>query len=321
MRDNPLQFAVVREDPRIELAVHARRPFRRALLIGSGGCTALALAARLPGTRITLVDPNPSQLAHIRAKVAALARPGRASRLAAFNVGDDDPAGLSECGNFESLFRGWRGLLHDLVAPRGEMLGWFDAPGGPARGLRRLRSSPWWPVSFALYFSDAMLGTMFGPDATQHAPPGSYPGYFQCQLERGLQRPDAVSNPFLHHLLLGHYLDRPGCLPDFLDQPPVAFAASEIPSFLDEGVALAPYDFIGLSNIMDWLAPAAVDALLDRVCAQTRPGAVVLWRQLNNRRDLASRLASAFTFDTAFEAHLLETDRSLFYSSVHVGFR
>ncbi|MHC4377285.1 MAG: DUF3419 family protein, partial [Planctomycetota bacterium] len=91
MQANPLQFAVVREDPRVEFAVLERHPARRALLVASGGCTALALAARLPELELTLVDPNPAQLQWVERKVEGLASLHRAEGRRAFNVECDDP--------------------------------------------------------------------------------------------------------------------------------------------------------------------------------------------------------------------------------------
>ena len=82
--------------------------------------------------------------------------------------------------------------------------------------LRAAFTNAYWPVGFQLFFSDALLNTMFGPDATQHAVPGSYPGYFQGLIERGLLRDDARNNPFLQHIFLGHYMDREACVPPFL---------------------------------------------------------------------------------------------------------
>jgi hypothetical protein len=49
MRDNPVQFAFVREDPEIEASLVRRDHSGSALLIASGGCTALSLQALFPG--------------------------------------------------------------------------------------------------------------------------------------------------------------------------------------------------------------------------------------------------------------------------------
>ena len=86
MRDNPIQFAVVREDPRLEIQVLRRHPARRALLIASGGCTALTLASVWPNLGVTLLDPNPAQLDLVERKISALTREDDAARRRRFNV-------------------------------------------------------------------------------------------------------------------------------------------------------------------------------------------------------------------------------------------
>ncbi len=325
--DNPLQFAVVREDPRVELEVLARLPRRRLLLIASGGCTALALAPRLPQAEITLLDPNPAQLAHVQDKLRKLEDlEGEAlRRLFSVGVGVSTAGGLSERGNFESLFRGLRRFLHDLVAPREAWVQFFHGRGDPAAFTRQVFESRYWPVAFELFFSDALLVAMFGPDAVQHAAPGSYPGYFRRRLEDGLTRQDARDNPFLQHIFLGAYAEHSP--PDFLRAPLLAAPAGSrlrdrfrwIEGDLG-AVDFADYDFIGLSNVLDWMAPEAVSALLERLRAAP-PGAVVLWRQLNNGRDLEAQLADTFDFERAWAADLHARDRSLFYSSLHLGVR
>ena len=115
MKNHDLQFAVVREDPEIERTVMGARPPDRSLLVASGGCTALSLQSWWPESRFTLVDPNPAQLELVRRKVALIeAGVTRDVRLRC-NVESDDPSGLSQCGNFEGLFRGLRGFLHEFV--------------------------------------------------------------------------------------------------------------------------------------------------------------------------------------------------------------
>ena len=320
MRDNPLQFAVVREDPLVVVDVLRRRPARRALLVASGGCTALTLQAVFPDLELSLVDPNPAQLDHVRAKVEALEL-SDAKRKARFNVEDDDPRGLSECGNFESLFRGLREFLCDLVVDANEMQRLFEEPGAIADAPALLFDHPCWPVAFETFFSDRLLETMFGPDATQHAERGSYPAYFRRAFERGLARDDAADNPFLHHVLLGRYLDRERSLPHFLTRPAAEHRFELVEGRLDDTVDLADFDLVDLSNVLDWMKPDDVRDLFRKVGTEMRPGSTIIWRQLNNDRVLEGELRGPFTFDPARQDDLLRRDRSLFYSSVHVGVR
>ncbi len=72
-----LKFAVVREDPLIEEAVLDRIGGRSALVVASGGCTALTLAARRD-RHIAAFDINP---VHPPMSAPSRRRRGRAERL------------------------------------------------------------------------------------------------------------------------------------------------------------------------------------------------------------------------------------------------
>lgn len=322
--NNRLQFAVVREDPRAEIEIIKRHGSQRLLLTLGGGCTALALRGAFAQTEITLVDPNPAQFAHFEQKLLALSTLHGEQRAAAFNIGPAAAAqGLSECGNFESLFRGLRGFIHDFVMPYSAWVDVFERRDAHAALLDQAFCNPYWPVAFELFLADSLLNTMFGPDATQHAVKGSYPRYFQSLFESGLRRADANCNPFLHHVFLGHYREQTESWPQFLQYPDSTIDAASFIRF--HGVFqdignLAQYDFVNFSNVLDWSAAPQVAALCDKL-STLRTGAVVMWRQLNNPSDIGSMLAGAFQFDRQFERELQKRERSLFYSSVHIGVR
>jgi S-adenosylmethionine-diacylglycerol 3-amino-3-carboxypropyl transferase len=180
---------------------------------------------------------------------------------------------------------------------------------------------PFWPVAFDLFFSDSLLNTMFTPAATQHAPPGSYPRYFRELFERGLLEERAPQNRFLHHVWLGRYLDRDGCLPPFLVRPAKTYRFERADGTLDKVVSFSGYDLVNLSNVMDWMSPEQSRPLVDRLRAELRPGARILWRQLNNTTDRQAWFGSEFAFDAERDAARAAADRSLFYSSIHVGTR
>lgn len=311
-----IKFAVVREDPSIELAVARRFHSQRALLVASGGCTAFAMAAALPAVDVSLYDFNPDQLQLVRDRAAAISR----GDTAALNVGDASPEGLSQCGEFESLFRLLRAAMLELVAAEPEVEAWFNA--GPAPDARAIAESwiqhRFWPSLFHIAFNDAFLVAMFGPDAVQHAPPGSYPGYFQAVFERGLRRPDGPANPFLQHVFLGRYLERDA--PPFLSQPAAARDFAAHLGGLPDVPGLERYDLVHVSNIFDWSADGQVAEWCDTL-KRLRPGAVVVVRQLNNERDLRRFLSPAFRFEDALGRRLQEADRSLFYNRVEIAVR
>ncbi|MDP7035869.1 MAG: DUF3419 family protein [Planctomycetota bacterium] len=316
---NPLQFAVVREDPDISCEVIRRFSCRRALVIASGGCTALSLVSAFPDMEVSILDANPAQLQHVKNKIQALGELKGEALLRAFNVEEGGSQGLSECGNFEALFRGLRRFLYDLVLPYEGFRELFEVPGKLHEVNERVLSHPYWPVAFEMYFCDSLLVTMFGAEATQYAESGSYPGYFRRLFERGFLMKGAADNPFLHHVFLGHYLERAGCLPRFLESLSVGHSMEMISGDLGGLSDPGQFDFLDLSNIFDWMDPGSVRKQIERLTEYLRPGAVVLYRQLNNDRDLTSFFGDQFEFDVEFGRSLHTRDRSLFYSSIHVG--
>lgn len=306
-----LKFAIVREDFEVELALAREAGARRVLTVASGGCTALALAHGLPGVEVHAFDVNPSQLAHCREKVSAIAA-GDAARL---NVGDGDAAGLSQRGEFEKLFRVLRAALTELVMPPEALEAFFrDGAAGPAL-LARWRASPYWPAAFEVAFAEGLLHAMFGPDATRHAPRHSYPGYFQRVFERTLAAPGAAESPWLQHVLLQRYVTPP----DFLlagRALPVTWHLGALPDVPE----LRRFDVVSLSNVFDWSDEALVRAWADAVAALA-PGSVIIWRQLNNQRDWRPVFAPRFVVDEAASATATARERTGFYERVTVARR
>ena len=321
MPDNDVQFAVVREDPMVEAELVRLTKANNVLLISSGGCTALTLQALFPDLHITLVDFNPAQLERVREKMNALREVDAAIRCRRFNIGTSDPKGLNQSGNFESLFRGLREFIFDLVADEAEIRALFEEEDRLARVSEILFSSKYWSVAFDLYFSDSLLNAMFGPDATQHAEAGSYPRYFQTLFEKGLTSAGAFDNYFLHHVFLGYYLQRSASLPYYLLAPPTDYRFQMVEGTLDAVPELQRFDLISVSNIMDWMPLTEITSLIGYLQNEMRAGASVLYRQLNNYTDLSTYFGDAFEFDAALGSQFQESERSLFYSSVHVGKR
>jgi hypothetical protein len=210
-------------------------------------------------------------------------------------------------------------FIQEHVVPATELESLLTDPSRKPEIASRLLAHRYWPVAFELFFSDALLRTMFGPEAVRHAVPGSYPTYFRSVIERGLLAPGSHANPFLHHFFLGKYLVP--FLPPYLIEPPADVKLKYIHGKMDAIADLAPFDVVGLSNIFDWSSDAEIVALVRRLAAETRPGASVVFRQLNHSRDFRAAFAPEFRFDDDLAARLHAADRSLFYSSLSVGVR
>lgn len=315
-RDNPIQFAMVREDPEIDILIlKTCTPIRHALLIASGGCTALSLQKAFPELQITLLDPNAAQLELIQSKVEALQNTPDPSSL--FNIGVDNPNGLNGRGNFESLFRTFRNFIHEFILNRDELLAMFTEESRFTSLRDEMVSSKYWSAAFDTHFNDGLLTAMFGPQATQHAFRGSYPGYFKSAFERALRAPGAQTNYFLHSIFLGHYLKD---LPLYLSQP-----VSVDPHFtyvrgtLDQITDLEKFDFIGLSNIFDWMPEKEVENTVQRLSQEMEEGAVVVYRQLNQNKNFQKLFDASFIFNTSLADELIKIERSFFYSKISIG--
>lgn len=318
---NPIQFAVVREDPEIELNLVSRIPNNgNILLIGSGGCTALSIATCFPSVTQTLIEPNKSQIELIKRKLYALTNFSQTEIADMFSVGTHSPTSLISCGNFESLFKSFRLFLYEFVMESSDWLSFFleesdyDFPG-------TLFASKYWPIAFELFFSDSLLIGMFGLEAVQHAA-GSYPQYFQKLFEKGLQAKNARQNYFLHHVFLGHYLNSSKTLPPYLTKDPFALQSTIFKFenvFAQDFSSFSHYDLLSFSNIFDWMDENKVKIMAERVGKEMKSGAWLIYRQLNNNKNLRHLFGRTLRFDDALAQELHRQDRSLFYSSLHIA--
>ena len=314
MKKNPIQFAVVREDPQIEMDIVTIFQLDRATLIGSGGCTAFSLKALNPAIEITLIEPNGAQIELIEEKIHVLKTHRKEELHKKFGVGDANHESLIEGGNFESLFRQLRFFVQEFILSEAEIEQTFKSAAPPL--WPEVFAHPYWPVAFDLFFSDALLKTMFGEAAIQHAPQNSYPAYFRKALEKGLQRADFRRNYFLHHIFLGRYLRDENCLPFYLVNLPEDF---EFEFF--NGLAQSFGGFTGrqlahFSNIFDWCDERTVRQIA-AAAASLEAGSVVVFRQLNNRKNYREFFGQNFRWSET--AEIVRRDRSLFYEKIEIG--
>lgn len=314
--ENPIQFAVVREDPLIEKELVEKFKPNTALLMASGGCTAFTLSTLFPELKLTLVDPNPAQLQLIQRKSQALQRLSMDPGIV--NIGSEDPQGLNACGNFETLFRCLRDFWRSFIIRDDELEHMFDNEKRLKNATETLTTNRFWPVSFDLFFHDEMLTTLLGEGAVKHAPKIGNPDFFREVIEAGLKRPDALENPFLHHMMLGHYLNKREAWPLYIQRPPREFHAEMLNSSLLDVPSFSKFAFIQLSNVFDWMDDAEIKKLAQRLDDELITGAVILWRQMSNARDFTQHFKK-IKWDRDLSQSLLSKERSLYYPGLWVG--
>ncbi|MDZ5762801.1 DUF3419 superfamily protein [Candidatus Cyrtobacter comes] len=310
-----VKFAVVREDPLVEAFLIQKYSLRDVLMVASGGCNAITLQAIFPAINTTVFDLNPDQIALMKKKINLLCDKENFQRN--FNILSSNKDGLNACGEFESLFRCFRGFLNEFILDEHNILKLFlDETGAELRD--KLIYNKYWRVAFELYFSDSMLITMFGNDAIQHAKFGSYPMYFQKAIENGISRKDFRSNYFLHHIMLGYYLDDKGYLPYYLANPN---SIKEI-TYMELDIAQISnwhdYDLISLSNLFDWMDEYKSTAILGEIVKHAKSGTFIIYRQLNNEKNIYSNLLDYVEPLHSLELELLNNDRSMFYNKLNI---
>ena len=347
----PVAFAQVREDALLDYEV-ARSAGRgaRVAMVASGGCTVALLASMATVAHVHFVDPNPAQLALTRLKLrlldttgtegrlallghAPMAPTDRATRLtdelAALDLASDALGSISlvsrtgpdHAGRFEFLFAALREALHDCMEPLEAVL----SLGDPACQAERTAPQTTLGRCIDRAMADVMrmpnLVRLFGEAAVRN-PAAPFSTHFQERLRHVLATLPANDNPYLWQMLKGCY--PPGSVAPWLARPRPA----RIPSVTWELGAMADtlaerpsaFDFVHLSNILDWLDPEDARSTLDLARQALRPGGWTLVRQLNSTLDI-ERLGDGFEWHAARARRLHEADRSFFYRGLYLGRR
>lgn len=345
----PVAFAQVREDPLLDSQVVAGLgPEASIIMIASGGCTLAYLAARCAVARIEVVDPNAAQSALARLKLYLLQHCDSPERLALLGHAPMPAAereqrlsealtalGLSaesigpprvwakdgpdHAGRYERVFARLREELQPYAAEMKQLLALRD----PAEQARR--AAPPTALGRALdeAFERAMglpiLVRLFGEAATRNRVE-PFDRHFARRTRHALATLSAADNPYLWQVLAGRY--PPGTQAPWL----VAPAPDHLPeltwttALMTDALRRSPgsYDFVHLSNILDWLSAEEARATLDLAHAALRPGGWTLIRQLNSTLDIPG-LASGFAWHTEEATGLHVGDRSYFYRALHLG--
>lgn len=346
----PVRFCQVREDPALDQCVVRQLPKKsKVLMIGSGGCTIAALAPEPTIQTIHVVDPNHAQLALCRIKLHLLEHfetrmrtrllghdsMDHEQRLVAsedlansFDIKLEDLGTLSDiavlgldyCGRYEAIFRAIRErFLQQSELKLEELLSLDDT----IAQKNWLTDHPFFANGLADILNEVMdlpiLQKLFGSEATRNRIT-DFSKHFHERTLWCLNNFKAQSNPYLWQMLmaknpLNHsvmWLQ----LPQQQSKITYRFLASSIQDYLvqvDE-----KFDYIHLSNVLDWLSEEEAHQLLESVWNILQNNGYTLIRQLNS--DLAIRqLGDRFLWHSQESARLHANDRSFFYRTLHLG--
>lgn len=344
----PLAFAQVREDALQDRWIVDSLPAgARVLMIASGGCTAALLATRPNVAQLHLVDANPAQLALAQLKLRLLTLPGQ-QRLAILGHTEMDASdraaaitrlldelqlpstifgpfdfvvekGPDHVGRYELLFERLRATLGDHLPELHQAMSLSD-PGEQASCL-----APGTELGdvFDRAIDDVMflptLVHLFGPEPTKN-PVQVFSRHFAERTRHVLATLPANTNPYLWQMLAGRFSEN--AVSPWLEIPPQAavpeihYTQSFMAPVLEDNVE--EYDFVHISNILDWLTIEEAMRTLSAAWRALRSGGTILIRQLNSSLDIRG-MCEQFQWDADRSEELQRTDRSFFYRGVHLG--
>ena len=151
--------------------------------------------------------------------------------------------------------------------------------------------------------------------------PVPFATHFARRTRHVLSTLPAADNPYLWQLLKGRFADSQTFYPWLVTEAraPTANISWSV-STMTEALRNCDqaFDFIHLSNILDWLSPDKACATLELTWQALRPGGFTLIRQLNSTLDIES-LGERFHWQRASARKLHDRDRSFFYRKLHLG--
>jgi S-adenosylmethionine-diacylglycerol 3-amino-3-carboxypropyl transferase len=345
----PVAFAQVREDALIDEWVLRRLGQDASIaLIASGGCTAALLATLTNVAHLQLIDPNPSQLALTRLKIRLLQSYDIADRLAILGhrpmptqerknllalelsmlglaedaIGSLDfvaRVGPDYSGRYECLFA----VFQQAVRVQADELADILLLSDPIEQSRRVSPKTAFGRLLDQSLDEVMalpnLVQLFGTEATLN-PVESFSRHFANRIRHAFTALPAANNPYLWQMLYGRYPESELCpwlsKPGPVVLPEIAYRKQfMIDALQDQSDS---FDFIQLSNILDWLSDEQALALLNVTQQALKPSGWILIRQLNSYLDIP-KLGSMFDWNTEEVQKLHSSDRSFFYRALHLG--
>jgi S-adenosylmethionine-diacylglycerol 3-amino-3-carboxypropyl transferase len=344
----PLAFAQVREDPLIDLSIIAKlAPGARGIMVASGGCTAALLSGQNKFVHLTLVDMNPAQLGLTAIKLELLKHFTPDDRLsilghkfmpvktrrkilrqllaetsAAENtLGPLDlvaELGPDYAGRYELLFRR---LQYEIGAS--EQTQRMLALDKTEHQQKFFNASPEYFERLKNAFNSVLslpnLVQLFGETATRNAAM-PFADHFYNRTVHAFQTLPAASNPYLSQVLSGQF--RSNSSYAWLELPAIEFATEITYAPVSMLHALTKsretFDFIHLSNILDWLSEDEALALLKVAASKLNKDGWIIVRQLNSTLQIPE-LGKSLSWHKDLAKTLHATDRSYFYRELHLA--
>lgn len=347
MLHTEIAFSQVREDPEMDLIVleSIKTQNKKALMIGSGGCSVLTMLLSQDLERIDVIDANPAQIELIKLKIAAL-RNLTTKEYIDFVEGHNSLTHLEKLKHDEFYNQSfWEDSRLSQIEYGINQIGVFE------QLFKELRNSfsvnpmlvlneKEWSDAFNKVFDRDYLTEVFGEEAVKYSMSQEFSDHFSRVMKNAIEKYKGNSNYFLDQIFKGKYESD---LPVYLEEDNKAVILENIGkmNFINQPFhdfikqTSEQYDFIHTSNITDWLPLSMLDELYSDIKAHLRENGLVVSRRLNGDHSLndvvlrtlnkksVKEIETTSSYKVRFEIEkdfdFKESDKSFFYNELVVA--
>lgn len=349
-----IRYAMCWEDADVMLEALDVQPGDVCLSIASGGENSLSLLTCSPA-RVIALDLSPAQIACVELKCAAFRRldyPELLELLGAQPSGrrpslfqalrpllspgtrrfwDQRPGiiadGIGAAGKFERYFTLFRRWILPLIHRRHEIAALF-APKPQAERERFFRET-WnnrrWRGLLRLFLSRPVMGRLGrDPEFFRYAQGDTAHETLQ-RIEHALTVLDPAQNPYFQWIVFGRFT---GALPHALrpenfdlirhNIDALEWRLASLEATLAE-LGEASIDRFNLSDIFEYLSPAASDTIFGQIAHAGRRGGRLAYWNMMVPRTFPAPLRNRFRPLPELAARLLAANRAAFYRSLHIA--
>jgi S-adenosylmethionine-diacylglycerol 3-amino-3-carboxypropyl transferase len=349
--DDRLYFAQVREDPLLEIEALDPTAHDSLVVVGSGGCTALSLLAAGAGRVASVdLNRTQNHLIELKLAATALPRTAMLGMLGARRWRDEDrmdaytdrrvllspeacaywdarlpliKRGALNAGVTERFIRSVVFALETFVHSRARVERMLECTSIAEQAA--LFELEWntlrWRAFFQLLLNRVVFRRAYDPAFFSHLQQPSFAAHFRVRAEHTLTRLSVRDNYFLHHMLTGEYsLNDSNGVPPYLSEPGSRAVARSrdaltlVDGSVTEYLRSLPNRSVSgfaLSNICEWLTPAAIDELFAQVVRTAQPNARLVFRNFVGWTEVPDRWRVAIVEDRAVGEQMIARDRAV----------
>jgi S-adenosylmethionine:diacylglycerol 3-amino-3-carboxypropyl transferase len=320
----PVLFGQVREDAGVELEMMRRAVEGSgcALVIASGGCTALSLLGE-GRVHVDAIDINQAQVALVELKARLFSDKG-------FDEARHACCTLNNCGVVDRRLEQLAKLFFLGVHSRAETEEFLSLSDiSQQQEFYRERWDTWrWRLSTGIAFNRRFLSLARFAGAMKLVPL-DFADAMRARFERALTGFPNATNPYVWQTFFNRYPANEEGMPLYLQRARadkmlknldggLRLVCRDVSEHLSDPESTARYDFVALSNVLELLPAEYALQLRSHLISATKPGALILVRSIFPRQSHYFESGDGLAYSGELSQLAESIDRSLFCNFMEV---